>query len=58
MYAVWNGHTAAVRILLEKKAVANVENSEGETALVMAAQQENMEIVQLLSRAGGQGGSN
>ena len=52
MFASQNGHTKTVKMLLEAKADVNVANKDGDTALSIARQQGNKEIVQLLKSAG------
>jgi ankyrin repeat protein len=52
MFAARNGHTATVRLLLDRGAYFQATGQRGETALVLAAEQKKFDALDLLSIAG------
>ncbi len=50
--AACNGHTAAVKVLIEAKANVNVEDTNGKTALMLATRCGYMDVVTELKKAG------
>jgi ankyrin repeat protein len=52
MIASFQGHIAAVRLLIARRANVNARASNGATALVMATTKNRTEVVEILKQAG------
>jgi ankyrin repeat protein len=52
MIASFQGHVAAVRLLIERRANVNARAGNGATALVMATTKNRTEVIDILKRAG------